>query len=321
MNQFHTAFPIWSNFGGFDQSHGTMTKDKDEDPHPNLRQRKRPEAALGSQKAKGFEEEETKPLIYTTGTESSAKTSDADGYVLIPLRERSILTRLDVGPFLLGYGFLISLDFMNGQPMPESEAGTDGEVSMSSFSLFAFPLMLVLHIWLFLVQQWSVSWRAAVGYQRINTKATRSSSSSEKLLWWTHCLVEAPNVDKHQSSHDAGIIPVHHRVRKAAGNPKVLAVVNFHDIIFRCNIVDDHDADTSLWLSDKHSTPFSTASKSGLFHRLRYPINLPLSFYESWRGHGTMELIRKAQITCSSQRLSSVGSSRSNGFDPTRFIL
>jgi len=270
---------------------------RDEDSHPNLRHRKRQEASIGSQKGKGLEEEEIKPLVPAPTTKSSTDTSDADGYVLIPLQERSILTRLDVGPFLLGYGFLISLDFMNGEAIPESEAGGDGEPGMSSFSMVAFPLLLILHIWLFLVQQWSVPWRAKVGFQRIDTKATKSSSS-RKLLSWTHCLVESPNVDKHQSSHDAGIVPVKHLTRKSDGETKVLAVVNFHDIIFRCNIVDEHDADTSLWSSDKKSAPVSTTnSKPGLFRRLRYPINLPLSFYENWRGHGTMELIRKAQFT------------------------
>ncbi len=278
----------------FDRLHEIMSRDGDS--HPNLRHRKRPEASIGSQKGKGLEEE-IKPLVTTKTSKSSADASDADGYILIPLQERSILTRLDVGPFLLGYGCLVSLDFMDGESMPESEADGDGELGISSFSMVAFPFLLLLHIWLFLVQQWSVSWRAKVGFQRIDTKATKSSSS-RKLLSWTHCLVESPNVDKHQSSHDAGIVPVKHLKRKADGETKVLAVVNFHDIIFRCNIVDEHDADTSLWSGDKKSAPVSTASsKSGLFHRLRYPINLPLSFYESWRGHGTMELIRKAYFT------------------------
>ena len=280
----------------------TKTMTRDEDPHPNLRQRKRPDAAVGAQKGKGREEAETTPPSSTTSQQSSADTSDvdADGYVLIPLRERIILMRLDFGPFLLGYGLLISLDFMNGQPIFESDGGFDGEINMSSFSLVAFPLLLFLHIWLFLVQQWSVSWRATVGYQRIDTKATRSSSSI-KLLSWTHCLVESPNVDKHQSSHDAGIVPVYHRSRKTDNDTKVLAVVNFHDLIFRCNIVDDEDVDTFLWSSDKDSTPINQTSKvdsaSGLFHRLRYPINLPLAFYENWRGHRTVELVRKAQLT------------------------
>jgi len=272
------------------------------DPHPNLRHRKRPDDTPSIQKIKGLEEEETKPVLSTTIEQSSVNTSDTDGYVLIPLRERTILTRLDIGPFLLSYGLAISLDFMHEQPMATNEGGSDGEMTMSSFSLVAFPLILLLHFWLFLVQQWSVSWRATVGYKRIDTLATSSSSSSKSLLSWTHCLVEAPNVDKHQSSHDAGIVPVKHRIRKTSGkgsDTQVIAVINFHDIIFRCNIVDNSDADSFLWSND-NVTPTSNDdiySTFGFFHRLRYPINLPLSFYENWRGHRTMELVRMAQQT------------------------
>ena len=273
---------------------------RDEDPHPNLRQRKRSDSSLATQKGKGIEEETT-PLLKTENVQSSTSTTNADGYVLIPLQERSILTRLDFGPFLLGYGLLVLLDFMDGQSVPESERVFNGEtMNSSTFSLIAFPLLLLLHIWLFLVQQWSISWRATVGYRRMETKTTRSSPST-KLLSWTHCLVEAPNVDKHQSSHDAGIVPVLHRTRKSGSEVKVLAVVNFHDIIFRCNIVDESDTDTYLWSTDKDSAPINQSNKdssaSGLFHRLRYPINLPLSFYENWRGHRTLDNIRKAQLT------------------------
>lgn len=143
---------------------------RDEDPHPNLRQRKRSDSSLATQKGKGIEEETT-PLLSTKTVDSSTNTTDADGYALIPLQERSILTRLDFGPFLLGYGLLVLLDFMDGQSVPESERVFSGEtMNSSSFSLVAFPLLLVLHIWLFLVQQWSVSWRATVGYRRIDTQ-------------------------------------------------------------------------------------------------------------------------------------------------------
>ena len=283
---------------------------RDGDPHPNLRHRKRPDDTPNIQNAAmTSEEEETKPLLTKTSEQSSVDTdtaSDTDGYVLIPLRQRSILTRLDIGPFLLSYGLLVSLDLMHDQHMPENESGSDDGTSMSLFSLVAFPLILFFHLSLFLVQQWSVSWRATIGYQRIDTRSTSSSSSSKTLLSWTHCLVEAPNVDQHQSSDNAGIVPVKHRIRKATGSggdTKVLAVVNFHDIIFRCNIVDDNDADAFLWSNDNDSTPISPTSNqnanstSGLFHRLRYPINLPLSFYENWRGHRTMDLVRMAQNT------------------------
>lgn len=280
---------------------------KDEDTHPNLRHRKRSDAPLSIPESTRQEEEEKKPVLTRAG-HSSSDTSDTDGYLLIPLRERTLMTRLDIGPFLLAYGLLVALDLLHEQPMPVNEGGGggDGEISTSSFSLVAFPVILFLHFWLFLVQQWNISWRATVGYQRIDTTALSSSSSSTTLLTWTHCLVEAPNVDKHQSSHDAGIVPVKFSRQKSAGSgsdSEIIAVVNFHDVIFRCNIVDENDADTFLWSNDSDSASTSSTSKrnvsstSGLFHRLRYPINLPLSFYGKWGGHKRMELVRMAQQT------------------------
>jgi len=275
-----------------------MTKDGDH--HPNLRQRKSSDPSPRIHGGKALEEDETKPLLTTSSEKSSVDTSGTNGYVLIPLRQRSVFTRLDVGPFLFCYGFLVSLDFMQEQH--------EDETTMSSFSLVAFPLVLFAHLGLFLIQQWSVPWRAIVGYRRADTKksSSSSSSSSKALLTWTHCLVEAPNVDKHQSSHDAGIVPVKHRIRRTGENDKdvkVLAVVNFHDVVFRCNVVDDTDADTSLWSNDNDTTPMKTNTSDRanslvvLFHRLKYPIHLPLSFYENWRGHQSMELVRKAQQT------------------------
>ena len=279
-----------------------MTKGSDN--HPNLRHRKPPTVTVGSKKGEGIDDEETKPDLTTTMEQVPANTV-SDGYLLIPLRERNILTRLDIGPFLLSYGLLLALDFMEWQPTPEYGDSGDGEIGMSSFSLVAFPLVLFLHFCLFLVQQWSVSWRATVGYQRVDTRTPRYSSSSKTLRSWTHCLVEAPNVDKHQSSHDAGIVPIQFIEEKAesGSDAKVILVVNFQDIMFRCNIFDDNDADTLLWLSDDDRTSTrapnsdNTSLASRLFHRLRYPINLPLSFYENWGGHRTMEQVRIAQQT------------------------
>ena len=133
-----------------------MTKGSDN--HPNLRHRKPPTVTVGSKKGEGIDDEETKPNLTTTMEQVPANTV-SDGYVLIPLRERNILARLDIGPFLLSYGLLLALDFMEWQPTPEYGDSGDDEIGMSSFSLVAFPLVLFLHFSLFLVQQWSVSWR------------------------------------------------------------------------------------------------------------------------------------------------------------------
>lgn len=277
---------------------------RDADLRPNLRYRKRQDVAVGTQKERGFKEE-TKPVSISKNEHSPVDISSTGGYVLMPLRERRILARLDVGPFLLSYGLLVLLDFRHEQPTPNNEGGIDLEITISSFSLVAFPLILCIHFWLFLVQQWSISLRAKVGYEQVDTSGTSFSTSSETLLSWTHCLVEAPNVDTHQSSQNAAIVTVKHDVRKTLGTvaTKVIAVVNFQDIIFRCNVVDDYDSDTFLWSNDDHPTPTKLSNNnnpylmSGLFHRLRYPINLPLSFYENWGGHKTMELLQMAQET------------------------
>jgi hypothetical protein len=107
---------------------------------------------------------------------------------------------------------------------------------------------------------------------------------------WAHCLVEAPHMDKHHSAQEADICPIQFQ--------EDVAIVNFQDIIFRCccspGIVD---ADTELWTlplpsiispnansqhSQQPSSPSTTTRTSTLttfvgFHRLQYPIHLPLS--------------------------------------------
>mmetsp|Transcript_30054 Transcript_30054/g.34474 ORF Transcript_30054/g.34474 Transcript_30054/m.34474 type:complete len:1431 (+) Transcript_30054:65-4357(+) len=288
------------------------------DHHPNLRHRKRSDASPTTQGGQ-LEEKDITGKEGAKATSASFSfslsppplpTTDSSGYVLVLLRERPILTRLDVGPFLIFYGFLVSLDFMHEQEQRRQE-NYNGEINLSSFSLVVFPLVMIAHLAIFLVQQSSVTWRARVGYKKM--VYISSLPSPESLLSWTHCLVEAPHVDKHQSSHDAGIVSVEYRVQNNEAhnkdNMEVLAIVNFHDIVFRCNIVTEKgktknkdDADNFLWnlteWDDKNESFCKTASlNSGLFHRLRYPINFPLSFYERWRGHKSMEHVVIAQQT------------------------
>lgn len=224
---------------------------------------------------------------------AAASLSPSHGYELILLRERSIVTRLDVGPFLIMYGFLVSLDFK--------------EEEESTFSHVIFPFVLLMHLVLFLLQQWSVSWRVKVGYRKI------LSSSSKMLMSSTHCFVEAPHVEKHQSSHDDDIVSVEHRLLNYDTNKEsneVLLIVNFQDIVFRCNLSVEmgvikykDDADQFLWNlsepNDSNETSSESVSLSSVpsFHRVRYPINLPLSFYNDWRGHKSMEQVVIAQQT------------------------
>jgi manganese-transporting P-type ATPase len=226
--------------------------------------------------------------------ESSSQT---DGYILVPLKERSTLARLDVAPFLIIYWALVFLDYYNLQ-----------RSWIPSFTLVAFPLTLLLHLGLFLLQQWDVSWRATVGYQRIHPSYATPDQSNKygpnKLSTdWTHCLVEAPHVDKHHASHDAGIVPVI-QIRGTSnsngdGDKDTVTVVNFQDIIFRCQrgTGSNEDWDQILWTNQFAASPDHSNAESKGFHRLRYPIHYPLSFYKQWKGHTNMKQLVLAQQT------------------------
>ena len=204
----------------------------------------------------------------TTGVGSSSV-----GYKLEPLVERSILMRLDVGPFLVIYSILIPLDRIQEQRMLLLD--------------YLFPLVLLGQLALFFMQQWKVRVRARVGFQTAPT-----------ISQMTHCLVEALHgADKHDSAHDNGIVAV---TSKDDG----VIIVRFRDIVFRSpRTTSGHDADVALWWTteendkDARSTASQTKMKTSMqsFHRLRYPIHLPLNFYEEWTGFHEMSKLLLAQ--------------------------
>lgn len=218
-------------------------------------------------------EEEKEALLAESENEKATKESSdsnldfADGYLIVPLAERWILSRLDVGPFLLCYIFLVILDYSGNSEQDQP--------FVELVSQLSFPLILLAHIALFLLQQWDVFWRAAVGYRKLSLSSPRNQ--------WTHCLVEAPHVDKHHSAHDAGIVSVN----KLENN---VAVISFQDMIFRCSS-GKNDIDAKLW-SNANSVPHKTQQS---FHRLRYPIHLPLPFYKGWNGHESLQNLVEAQ--------------------------
>jgi manganese-transporting P-type ATPase len=293
------------------------------DTHPNLRHRKHVEYAV--QKEASYMEEilmknealssignphldihsqSSKPSS-SSSSSSSCSLSQTDGYVLIPLTERSVLTRLDVGPFLIAYGALVFLDCY--VPVDDMEQSW-----IPSLTLVAFPLFLLLHIGLILLQQWDVAWQASVGYQKVKpiryikpkTRDRQSSTDSndKNVRFWTHCLVEAPHVDKHHASQDAGIVPIKQLRAVSNGSRDIVMIVNFQDIVFRCNLSNDLvDSDHFLWTSNGERSivreeDISEDSYNG-FHRLRYPIHYPLIFYKQWRGHTSMKQLLLAQQT------------------------
>ena len=79
---------------------------RERDSRPNLRLRKRIDFSPGNLKGRQLDGQHEKKLTVTTiersfvDSSSASPTSHTDGYLLTPLRERSVLTRLDVGPFL-----------------------------------------------------------------------------------------------------------------------------------------------------------------------------------------------------------------------------
>jgi cation-transporting ATPase 13A1 len=219
------------------------------------------------------EEIEITPLLSKEEQEEDA----SDGYLLIPLKQRSLLARLDVGPFLVAYSILIGLDYSNYYD----------ELSIPDLvPQIAFPAVLLLHIALFLLQEWNVLWRATVGYQKLPTTSQQIQTHNMHHQW-THCFVEAPHMDKHHSKQDADICPVQFQIQEN------VAIVNFQDIIFRCS--PTVDADTTLWSSSSDQDKSNQPSVTFAFHRLQYPIHLPLSFYQSYPGHANLDQVTQAQ--------------------------
>ena len=204
---------------------------------------------------------------------SGGDSNSSVGYKLEPLVERSILMRLDVGPFLVIYSILIPLDRTQEQRMLLVD--------------YLFPLVLIGQLALFFMQQWKVQVRARVGFQ-----------TAPSISQMTHCLVEAlDGADKHDSAHDNGIVA-------ATSTDGGVVIVRFRDIVFRSPMTTTtgQDADVALWTTEDVDTDTpSTASQTTMttsaqsFHRLRYPIHLPLHFYEEWTGFHEMPKLLLAQ--------------------------
>ena len=66
------------------------------DDHPTLRHRRN---SGSDSKTAMAEELEVAPFLPPNGDVDDGEDDLADGYSLLPLRQRSVLMRLDVGPF------------------------------------------------------------------------------------------------------------------------------------------------------------------------------------------------------------------------------
>eukprot|EP00934_Nitzschia_sp_Nitz4_P002395 Nitzschia sp. Nitz4//scaffold23_size168460//129375//133401//NITZ4_002242-RA/size168460-augustus-gene-0.49-mRNA-1//1//CDS//3329543704//2390//frame0 len=221
------------------------------------------------------EEQTTTPALTTNKDNSNEDVANTrtSGYRLVPLRERPVFLRLDVGPFLFAYLCLVGIDLSTTNPI------------LGWLVELAFPILLFSHTTLFFVQQWKVSVRATVGYYTLN----------EISQTMTHSLVLAPQRAHHPTSHEAGIVPA---IRQSDDT----ILVRFRDVVFRAPLVySDDDADVTMWQEEKTaadakpSDESSTKTTTRFFHRLVYPIHLPLSFYRQWNGHVQMESLLKAR--------------------------
>jgi cation-transporting ATPase 13A1 len=179
-----------------------------------------------------------------------------DCHNVTPLVERPLWMRLDVAPFCFLYGILVALD----------QTSSSNDI-IRALKVVAFPLALFSHLFVVLMQQWRVSFQCTVGHQTASTSSFRG---------WTHCLIETPALG---GKKDMGIVPVLQKPN--------LATVTFRDIVFRCTLGPDNEMD-GLWRTNV------TAGET-LFHRLRYPVDLPLDFFKKeWRGHVSLDSAKRA---------------------------
>jgi cation-transporting ATPase 13A1 len=235
-------------------------------------------------KEKLREENETRePLLrsprrHDAGTTGSTRKSNLDGYKLTPLVERSILMRYDVGLFFILYSICLWIDFQYNHN--NSSTSEQAALAFEEWARrLALPLVLLLHVSVALWRQWNVNFQCFVGYQRAQQKG---------LETWTHCLVESPRVG---GARHAAIVETRRDTDGAV-------VVSFHDIVFRAGGQDEIG---TLWTQQNDRSPVissdnnRTSSFNCQFHKLRYPIQLSLSFYSRWTGHATLESVKQSQ--------------------------
>jgi E1-E2 ATPase len=203
---------------------------------------------------------------------------------ILPLRQRSTVTRLDVGPFAAAYLGLGMLD-------------STGDVSSSLLISIAFAVVLLGHLALVLASQWNVTVQMDVGY---STGAEEPDDSKH----WTHCfleIIQSHSVVGRNVSRNAGIVPILHQSMEEVsvinsnnknGTSPPCMQITFQDRVFRCSALDP---DVVLWRQsyDETSSPDSLSSSSPTtrtsFRPVQYPIHFPIRFYTNeWSGHTTL---------------------------------
>lgn len=245
----------------------------------------------------------------TTAISQDSSVSDPlDGHTIVPLIQRTIFWRLDVWPFVVLYVLAVIVDRLsldNGKPTTTTSAF----LFLMLQRLF-LPVLLFSHLTLALLQQWRVSVKCFVGYQRVVGVTDSNGKQTTRPPNWTHCLVTAARTGADGHAPFSTICPV--TLQASRRNGRIVSVVSFQDTTFRSvytptttkkaaitasNGVDDDDPDMNdIWQKYKTTPVPSTArpeassttyvnKTQSLFHRLRYPDTLSFAFYKSWKGH------------------------------------
>ena len=221
-----------------------------------------------------------------------------EAYSITPLIQRTVWTRLDVGPFLLLYAILFAVDQQNEREEEQSSSSSSSFNNSNLWTTVAWALTLLLHLSIVLLCQWRTAVKATVAYARCPT-TTSAVETPKKAFFphsWTHCLVESRQVitGSGAGETEAGIVPVRYE--------NGVYIVSFHDRIYRYS-TKHPDLDVSLWgQQDASSSAVASGATEVLqaddilptFHPLRYPTQQPLTFYTNWKGHANLDSVTKA---------------------------
>jgi hypothetical protein len=215
-------------------------------------------------------------------------------------------------PFLLGYSILILLDTSLDVFPTENNISTTAPTLIDVIYL----LLLICQLILFLRCQWDPEWRAFVAFRANVVSGGDGRGKVEGMKDWTHCLVLPPQSYEKEAG---GIVPVSVAVESSEEDGRqccCTAVVHFRGLTYRCCVDVNSSVDVhvdlemeSIWKSNgyledideevedmdgqnnnHHADTKAAVSGEPHFHRLHFPIDLPLSFYASWSGHDSERL-------------------------------
>jgi predicted P-type ATPase len=262
---------------------------------------------------------------FVNNDESDPTSNDHDdhssAYTIIPLMERKVWLRLDVYPFAFMYMLLIWIDqnesyyqtlflsytqSIRTTTIPTATITTTTTTTIENHiwsMLLTFPTMmttmfgsiLLLHVSIALFAQWNIRFRSKIGYY--NKEASYDRTTFHQ---WTHCLIQQSSSHTHQvgTMIMADIVPIH-----VVNHDRNTKIIHFHNHVFRCHFYGSHvDADVTLWKQPNQSQSQQQhddddhSNRTLQFCPVRYPIDLPLSFYTTWKGYTNL-----SSTVCASQ--------------------